>query len=199
MKTKKLVKNIICLVVIEAIVCAAILFVSSLAGGRDKKSSNLNFNIDKSMITENTEYITVFEYGSGETEIEEPKMDNYYCMNKTPVSELSYGNGIYQLEFTEEQTKKLESEKDADIIIAFADKNSSIIMNSADIRLETIKFIRSVSSIELKNTGIEVHYMYKVETITAVAMLLTLIFYISHVTKKSEETDSEAKKEEQKA
>lgn len=198
MKAKTVVKRIAALAALEIVVVLMVGLVARLAVG-DELKSTFSVKIDNSLITENTEYIAIFVYGYEETDIVSPKIEHYYCLYKGAVSEMNGENDMFHLNLNEQQEKTLTKGKDIDFIIAFADENDNIIRKSGDIRLETIPYIRDVRTIEINSSGIQVKYFYNITTITVAAVVFTMIFYLSHISKKSSEKAAEGSENEEKS
>lgn len=197
MKTKKILKDVVILLVLEAIVVGVLFFFSSLALGRGKYSSNLSFDIAQSMLNSSTEYIGVYIPGNKNLVENAPEIPGYRCICQSAVAQMQKNSAeaTVQFSFNDEQTELVKDKNIVDIIIVFMDKDNKITLKSQNIDLKTIPHIRDISLIYLSNRGIELNYTYKLEELTAAAMILTFVFYASHViSRNKEEKQSEAEK-----
>ena len=197
MKAKKILKDVVILLVLEAIVVGVLFFFSSLALGRGKYSSNVSFDIAQSMLNSSTEYIGVYVPGNKNLIENAPEIPGYRCISRNAVSEMNENSAdaTVQFSFSDEQTALVKDKNIEDIIIVFMDKNNSITLKSQNIDLKIIPHIRDISLIYLSNTGIELNYTYKLEELTAAAVILTFVFYASHVISRNKE-EKQAEKAE---
>lgn len=189
MNKKKILKDIVTLVVLEAIVVGVLFFFSNLAHGDAKLSPNVVFDVSQSMINSNTKYIGVYTQGNKKTEIEAPEIPGYYCICKNDVEKTSEetNNNTLQFEFSDEQTSVLKDNKNDKIIIVFMNENDGITLKSQTINLKIIPHVRDISLVYLSNTGIEMNYTYNTKEITIAAVVLTFIFYAYHVISRNRE------------
>ena len=194
MKTKKILKDIFTLIVLEAVVVGVLLFFSNLSHGDAMHSSNVVFDVSQSMINSNTKYIGVYTQGNKKTELDAPEIPGYYCICKNDVEKASTetNSNSLQFELTDEQADALKADKNDEIIIVFMNENNGITLKSQTINLKIIPHIRDISIVYLSNTGIEMNYTYNTKEITIAAVVLTFLFYAYHVfSRNREEKESE--------
>lgn len=200
MKTKKILKDVIIFIVLEAIVVGVIFFFSSIALGRGKYSPNVTFDIAQSMLNSNTENIGVYVPGNNNLVEKAPDIPGYRCICKTSVKEMkeNQADSTVRFSFSDEQTALIKDKKIGELIIVFMNKENSITLKSQNIDLKIIPHIRDISLIYLSNTGIQLNYTYKLEELTAAAVILTFVFYASHIISRNKEEKQieEEKKDE---
>ena len=196
MKTKRIIKDVIVFVLIEAIVVGVIFFFSKIAmGGRDY-SGQVSFDVSQTMLNENTEYIGIYIPGNKNLTENTPEIPGYRSISKNAVAEMNKNStdNTMQFSLTEEQTALLKDKNVGEIIIVFMNGENGITLKSQNINLKIIPHVRDISWIYLSNNGIELNYTYKLEELTAAAVVLTGIFYASHIISRNKE-EKQAEKE----
>lgn len=196
MKAKRIVKDIVIFIIIEAIVVGVIFFFSRIAmGGRDY-SGQVSFDVSQSMLNENTEYIGIYIPGNKNLTENTPEIPGYRSISKNAVAEMNENSADNTMQFslTEEQTALLKDKNVGEIIIVFMNGENGITLKSQNINLKIIPHVRDISWIYLSNNGIELNYTYKLEELTAAAVILTGIFYASRLVSRNKE-EKQAEKE----
>ena len=196
MKAKRIVKDIVIFIIIEAIVVGVIFFFSRIAmGGRDY-SGQVSFDVSQSMLNENTEYIGIYIPGNKNLTENTPEIPGYRSISKNAVAEMNENSADNTMQFslTEEQTALLKDKNVGEIIIVFMNGENGITLKSQNINLKIIPHVRDISWIYLSNNGIELNYTYKLEELTAAAVILTGVFYASRLVSRNKE-EKQAEKE----
>lgn len=196
MKAKRIVKDIVIFIIIEAIVVGVIFFFSRIAmGGRDY-SGQVSFDVSQSMLNENTEYIGIYIPGNKNLTENTPEIPGYRSISKNAVAEMNENSADNTMQFslTDEQTALLKDKNVGEIIIVFMNGENGITLKSQNINLKIIPHVRDISWIYLSNNGIELNYTYKLEELTAAAVILTGVFYASRLVSRNKE-EKQAEKE----
>lgn len=189
MKTKRIIKDVIAFILIEALVIGVIFFFSKIALGRRNYSGVVTFDVSQSMLNENTKYIGIYIPGNKNLIEDTPDIPGYRSISMNAVAEMKENSedSTMQFNLTEEQTDLLKDKNVDEIIIVFMNGEKGITLKSQNIDLKIIPHVRDICWIVLSNNGIELNYTYKLEELTAAAVILTGIFYASHIISRNKE------------